>query len=112
MMLQPEKEVGPSPGVWQSLRSILLASWLNFLLLFIPIFVHHRLRILTQCSHANIVGSPFRLRWFIYCYYTPGPTLTGLLNATHVGASHVPPHLRFSEPSSSRNACVTDVMVS
>ncbi|KAK0450122.1 Sodium/calcium exchanger protein-domain-containing protein [Armillaria borealis] len=37
MILQPEKEVGPSPGVWQSLRSILLASWLNLLLLFIPV---------------------------------------------------------------------------
>ncbi|SJL09556.1 uncharacterized protein ARMOST_12936 [Armillaria ostoyae] len=40
MMLQLEKEVGPSPGVWPSLRLILLASWLNLLLLFILWALH------------------------------------------------------------------------
>ncbi len=83
-MLRPEKEVGPSPGTWQSLKSIMLASCkqislcnqrahpqiyadvssgLNLLLLFIPVSVRHRPRIFPQCSHATIVGSPFRLRW-------------------------------------------------
>ncbi len=79
--LTPKQEIGPSPGVWQSIRSILVASCtqtcgqcphpqnyadlfsgLNLLLLFIPVSVRLHPIIFMQCSHATIVGSPFRLR--------------------------------------------------
>ncbi|KAK0469840.1 calcium/proton exchanger [Desarmillaria tabescens] len=96
-MFTPEKVIGPSPGVWQSIRSILLASWLNLLLLFIPVSVRRYLEILTRCSHADILlafaTDELSMR--------VGQTLAGLLNATLVGASYTPPHLRFSGLSSS-----------
>ncbi|KAK0485145.1 calcium proton exchanger [Armillaria novae-zelandiae] len=90
-MLQPEKEVGLSPGVWKSLRSILLASWLNPLLIFIP--VSWALHFAFAGEKDSVIFHPR----FISCYYTlgqllafatdelslrVGQTLAGLLNAT------------------------------
>ncbi|SJL09589.1 uncharacterized protein ARMOST_12969 [Armillaria ostoyae] len=108
-MLQPEKEVGPSPGVWQSLRSILLASWLNLLLLFIPVswalhfaFAGEKDTIIFVCSFLAIIPLAKLLAFATdELSLRVGQTLAGLLNATLVGASHIPPHLRFSELSSS-----------
>ncbi|KAK0223167.1 calcium/proton exchanger [Armillaria fumosa] len=78
MMLQPDKQVGPSPGVWQSLRSILLASWLNLLLLFIPV---------SWALHFAFAGEKDTII-FLLAFATDelslrvGQTLAGLLNAT------------------------------
>ncbi|KIM84911.1 hypothetical protein PILCRDRAFT_375188 [Piloderma croceum F 1598] len=38
-MFTPEKEVGPAPSVFRSIRAILTNSWLNLLLVFIPVSV-------------------------------------------------------------------------
>lgn len=36
-LLQPEKRLSPPPSSWQSLRAIVLVSWLNVLLVCIPV---------------------------------------------------------------------------
>ncbi|PBK75605.1 calcium/proton exchanger [Armillaria solidipes] len=90
IMLQPEKEVGPSPGVWQSLRSILLASWLNLLLLFIPVswalhfaFAGEKDTVIFVCSFLAIIPLAKLLAFATdELSLRVGQTLAGLLNAT------------------------------
>ncbi|KAK0485147.1 calcium proton exchanger [Armillaria novae-zelandiae] len=90
MMLQPEKAVGPSPGVWQSLRSILLASWLNLLLLFIPVswalhfaFAGEKDTAIFVCSFLAIIPLAKLLAFATdELSLRVGQTLAGLLNAT------------------------------
>lgn len=92
-MLTPEKKVGPAPGALQSLKSILCASWLNVLLVFIPIswvlrfvlkssdknkdtlvFVFSFLAIIPLAKLLGFATEELSLR--------VGQTLAGLLNAT------------------------------
>ncbi|KIM68423.1 hypothetical protein SCLCIDRAFT_13687 [Scleroderma citrinum Foug A] len=88
-LLQPPREVGPPPSVWQSLRSILLSSWLNVLLVFIPIswalhfavpdkytliFIFSFLAIIPLAKLLAFATDELSLR--------VGQTLAGLLNAT------------------------------
>ncbi|PBK75582.1 calcium/proton exchanger [Armillaria solidipes] len=90
MILQPEKEVGSSPGVWQSLRSILLASWLNLLLLFIPVswalhfaFAGEKDTIIFVCSFLAIIPLAKLLAFATdELSLRVGKTLAGLLNAS------------------------------
>ncbi|KAK0193737.1 calcium/proton exchanger [Armillaria mellea] len=89
-MLQPEKTIGPSPGVWQSLRSILLASWLNLLLLFIPVawalhfaFAGEKDTVIFVCSFLAIIPLAKLLAFATdELSLRVGQTLAGLLNAT------------------------------
>ncbi|KAH7906844.1 Calcium/proton exchanger [Hygrophoropsis aurantiaca] len=88
-MLQPEKKIGPPPNVWKSIRSIILASWLNVLLVFIPIswalnfalpdqqtliFVFAFLAIIPLAKLLAFATDELSMR--------VGQTLAGLLNAT------------------------------
>ncbi|KAK0235836.1 calcium proton exchanger [Armillaria nabsnona] len=90
ILFQPEKEVGQSPGVWQSLRSILLASWLNLLLLFIPVswalhfaFAGEKDTIIFVCSFLAIIPLAKLLAFATdELSLRVGKTLAGLLNAT------------------------------
>ncbi|KAK0223148.1 calcium/proton exchanger [Armillaria fumosa] len=90
MMLQPEKEVGPSPGVWQSLRSILLASWFNLFLLFIPVswalhfaFDGEKDTVIFVCSFLAIIPLAKLLAFATdELSVRVGLALAGLLNAT------------------------------
>jgi Ca2+:H+ antiporter len=88
-LLVPEKTVGPAPSVWKSLRSVLFASWLNVLLVFIPIswafnfakpddhtliFVFSFLAIIPLAKLLAFATDDLSIR--------VGQTLAGLLNAT------------------------------
>ncbi|KAJ7727286.1 Calcium/proton exchanger [Mycena maculata] len=88
-MFKPEKKVGKAPGVFASIRSILFASWLNLLLVFIPIswafnfaakdqhtlvFVFSFLAIIPLAKLLAFATDELSLR--------VGQTLAGLLNAT------------------------------
>ncbi|KAF8071716.1 calcium/proton exchanger [Lyophyllum atratum] len=92
-MLTPARKVGKAPGVFQSLKSILLASWLNVLLVFIPIswalnfalkddfknrdtivFIMSFLAIIPLAKLLSFATEELSLR--------VGQTLAGLLNAT------------------------------
>ncbi|KAH7927949.1 calcium/proton exchanger [Leucogyrophana mollusca] len=88
-MLQPEKKLGPPPSAWRSIRSIILASWLNVLLVFIPIswalnfalpdqqtliFVFAFLAIIPLAKLLAFATDELSMR--------VGQTLAGLLNAT------------------------------
>ncbi|KAJ7274457.1 calcium/proton exchanger [Mycena haematopus] len=85
----PEKKVGSPPGVWRSIRSIICASWLNLLLVFIPIswafnfadkgqhtliFVFSFLAIIPLAKLLAFATDELSMR--------VGQTLAGLLNAT------------------------------
>ncbi|KAJ7034989.1 Calcium/proton exchanger [Mycena alexandri] len=88
-LLHPEKKIGQAPGVWRSIRSIILASWLNLLLVFIPIswafnfadkeqhtliFVFSFLAIIPLAKLLAFATDELSMR--------VGQTLAGLLNAT------------------------------
>ncbi|KAG7451115.1 calcium/proton exchanger [Guyanagaster necrorhizus] len=89
-MLTPEKAIGPSPGVWKSIRSILLASWLNLLLVFIPVswalhfaFAGEKDTIIFVCSFLAIIPLAKLLAFATdELSMRVGQTLAGLLNAT------------------------------
>ncbi|KAF4571314.1 hypothetical protein EYR36_008643 [Pleurotus pulmonarius] len=89
MLLTPDKKVGPAPSILNSLRSILFASWLNVLLVFIPvswalnfamkdqhtlIFVFSFLAIIPLAKLLAFATDELSMR--------VGQTLAGLLNAT------------------------------
>ncbi|KAJ6619688.1 Sodium/calcium exchanger protein-domain-containing protein [Mycena sp. CBHHK59/15] len=88
-MFKPEKKVGKAPGVLASIKSILFASWLNVLLVFIPIswafnfaqkdshtliFVFSFLSIIPLAKLLAFATDELSMR--------VGQTLAGLLNAT------------------------------
>ncbi|KAJ6505948.1 calcium/proton exchanger [Mycena vulgaris] len=88
-MFKPEKKVGKAPGVLASIRSIITASWLNLLLVFIPIswafnfadkdqhtlvFVFSFLAIIPLAKLLAFATDELSMR--------VGQTLAGLLNAT------------------------------
>ncbi|KAL1746938.1 Sodium/calcium exchanger protein-domain-containing protein, partial [Schizophyllum fasciatum] len=93
-LLEPPRPVGPAPSFWQSLRSIILASYLNLLLLFIPLswafnfvpesaigsskdtltFVFSFLAIIPLAKLLAFATDELSMR--------VGQTLAGLLNAT------------------------------
>ncbi|KAJ6513321.1 Sodium/calcium exchanger protein-domain-containing protein [Mycena sanguinolenta] len=88
-LFTPERRVAPPPGVWRSIRSIILASWLNVLLVFIPIswafnfadkeqhtliFVFSFLAIIPLAKLLAFATDELSMR--------VGQTLAGLLNAT------------------------------
>ncbi|KAJ7707775.1 Sodium/calcium exchanger protein-domain-containing protein [Mycena rosella] len=88
-MFKPEKKVGKAPGVLASIRSIIMASWLNLLLVFIPIswafnfaakdqhtlvFVFSFLAIIPLAKLLAFATDELSMR--------VGQTLAGLLNAT------------------------------
>ncbi|KAF8841772.1 calcium proton exchanger [Paxillus ammoniavirescens] len=90
-LLQPEKTIGPAPSVWSSIRAIILSSYLNALLVFIPIswalnfaipnqhtliFVFTFLAIIPLAKLLAFATDELSLR--------VGQTLAGLLNATLV----------------------------
>ncbi|KAJ7773205.1 calcium/proton exchanger [Mycena metata] len=83
------RRVAQAPGVWRSIRSIILASWLNLLLVFIPIswafnfadkeqhtliFVFSFLAIIPLAKLLAFATDELSMR--------VGQTLAGLLNAT------------------------------
>ncbi|PBL03704.1 hypothetical protein ARMGADRAFT_1070209 [Armillaria gallica] len=114
MMLQPEKEIGPSPGVWSSIKAILLLSWLNILLLLIPVswalhfaFAAEKETIIFVCSFLAVIPLAKLLAFATdELSMRVGEILAGLLNATLVGASRTPLHLRFSDLlSSGKRVC-------
>ncbi|KAJ7494674.1 Sodium/calcium exchanger protein-domain-containing protein [Mycena galericulata] len=88
-MFKPEKKVGKAPGVLASIKSIITASWLNLLLVFIPIswafnfadkdqhtlvFVFSFLAIIPLAKLLAFATDELSMR--------VGQTLAGLLNAT------------------------------
>ncbi|KAG6374496.1 calcium proton exchanger [Boletus reticuloceps] len=88
-LLQPEREMGPPPTTWQSIRAIITASYLNVLLLCIPIswalnftlpneytliFVFSFLAIIPLAKLLAFATEELSLR--------VGQTLAGLMNAT------------------------------
>ncbi|KAJ3797593.1 Sodium/calcium exchanger protein-domain-containing protein [Lentinula aff. detonsa] len=87
-LLTPSKKVGPSPTMFQSFRSILCSSWINLLLLCIPvswvlnfatdndtlIFVFSFLAIIPLAKLLAFATDELSMR--------VGQTLAGLLNAT------------------------------
>ncbi|KAF9236747.1 calcium proton exchanger [Melanogaster broomeanus] len=88
-LLQPKKKVGPPPTVWKSIRAIILASYLNLLLICIPIswalnfalpdqhtiiFVFAFLAIIPLAKLLAFATDELSIR--------VGQTLAGLMNAT------------------------------
>ncbi|KAF9223872.1 calcium/proton exchanger [Gyrodon lividus] len=88
-LLHPTKKLGPPPSVWRSIRAIILSSYLNVLLIFIPIswvlnfaipdqhtliFVFAFLAIIPLAKLLAFATDELSLR--------VGQTLAGLLNAT------------------------------
>ncbi|KAK7033071.1 Calcium/proton exchanger [Favolaschia claudopus] len=88
-LFTPERKIAPPPGVFRSIRSILMASWLNLLLVFIPvswafnfadkdqhtlIFVFSFLAIIPLAKLLAFATDELSMR--------VGQTLAGLLNAT------------------------------
>lgn len=65
LMLTPEKRIGDAPGGMAGLKSIILSSWLNLLLVFIPISVSslayflHSKRVFERFHSLILVGIPF-----------------------------------------------------
>ncbi|KAG1873021.1 calcium/proton exchanger [Suillus subalutaceus] len=93
-MLQPKKPIAKAPTVWRSIQAIVLVSWLNVLLIFIPIswavnfalpdqhtliFVFAFLAIIPLAKLLAFATDELSLR--------VGQTLAGLLNATLVSGS-------------------------
>ncbi|RDB26284.1 Ca(2+)/H(+) antiporter [Hypsizygus marmoreus] len=92
-MLIPERKIGPAPGVFQSIKSIILASWLNVLLVFIPISwalnfalkdsVNNKDTIVFIMSFLAIIPLAKLLAFATdELSIRVGQTLAGLLNAT------------------------------
>ncbi|KAJ7158812.1 Calcium/proton exchanger [Mycena filopes] len=88
-LFKPDKKVAPAPGILRSIRSIVFASWLNVLLVFIPIswafnfadkdqhtlvFVFSFLAIIPLAKLLAFATDELSMR--------VGQTLAGLLNAT------------------------------
>ncbi|KAG1888365.1 calcium proton exchanger [Suillus subluteus] len=89
VMVQPKKPIAKAPTVWRSIQAIVLVSWLNVLLVFIPIswamnfalpdqhtliFVFAFLAIIPLAKLLAFATDELSLR--------VGQTLAGLLNAT------------------------------
>lgn len=89
LMVRPNKPIGKPPTVWRSIQAIVFASWLNVLLVFIPIswamnfalpdqhtltFVFAFLAIIPLAKLLAFATDELSLR--------VGQTLAGLLNAT------------------------------
>ncbi|KAG1740581.1 calcium/proton exchanger, partial [Suillus lakei] len=89
LMVQPKKPIGQAPNAWRSIQAIVFASWLNILLVFIPIswamnfalpdqhtltFVFAFLAIIPLAKLLAFATDELSLR--------VGQTLAGLLNAT------------------------------
>ncbi|KIK93268.1 hypothetical protein PAXRUDRAFT_524599 [Paxillus rubicundulus Ve08.2h10] len=88
-LLQVEQKLGPTPSVWRSIRAIILSSYLNVLLVFIPIswalnfavpdqhtliFVFTFMAVIPLAQLLAFATDELSLR--------AGQTLAGLLNAT------------------------------
>ncbi|KAF8557438.1 Calcium/proton exchanger [Imleria badia] len=88
-LIQPPKKVGPAPTVWKSIRAIVLASYLNVLLICIPIswalnfalpnehtliFIFSFLAIIPLAKLLAFATDELSMR--------VGQTLAGLMNAT------------------------------
>ncbi|KAJ7832665.1 Calcium/proton exchanger [Mycena olivaceomarginata] len=88
-LFTPHKKIGRAPGIFRSIRSIITASWLNVLLIFIPIswafhfadkdkqvliFVFSFLAIIPLAKLLAFATDELSIR--------VGQTLAGLLNAT------------------------------
>ncbi|EIN04808.1 Calcium/proton exchanger [Punctularia strigosozonata HHB-11173 SS5] len=86
---KPERPVGEAPGFWQGLRAVVFASWLNLLLVFIPIswafnfakpdshtliFVFSFLAIIPLAKLLAFATDEMSMRF--------GQTIAGLMNAT------------------------------
>ncbi|TFK40301.1 Sodium/calcium exchanger protein-domain-containing protein [Crucibulum laeve] len=91
-MAKPEKRVGPAPSAWKSIRAIICASWLNVLLVCIPVSwaLHFALK---ESSNKDTLVFVFSFIAIIplaklLAFATEelslrvGQTLGGLLNAT------------------------------
>lgn len=89
LMAQPENTIAPAPNAWKSIQAIIFASWLNVLLVFIPIswtinfvlpdqhtliFIFTFLAIIPLAKLLAFATDELSLR--------VGQTLAGLLNAT------------------------------
>ncbi|KAG0699616.1 calcium proton exchanger [Suillus ampliporus] len=89
LMVQPEKPIAKAPNVWRSIKAIVFASWLNVLLVFIPIswtinfalpdqhtliFIFTFLAIIPLAKLLAFATDELSMR--------VGQTLAGLLNAT------------------------------
>lgn len=89
LMMRPKKPIAKAPNVWRSIQAIVFASWLNVLLVFIPIswamnfalpnqhtliFVFAFLAIIPLAKLLAFATDELSLR--------VGQTLAGLLNAT------------------------------
>ncbi|KIJ67078.1 hypothetical protein HYDPIDRAFT_38504 [Hydnomerulius pinastri MD-312] len=88
-LLQPEKKIGPPPTVWRSIRAIILASWLNVLLVFIPISwalnfaLPQQHTIIFVCAFLAIIPLAKLLAFATdELSLRVGQTLAGLMNAT------------------------------
>lgn len=87
-MLTPVKEVGPAPGVFKSIRAILTNSWLNLLLVFIPVswalhFSHQSDTVIFVFAFLAIIPLAKLLAFATdELSMRVGQTLAGLLNAT------------------------------
>ncbi|KLO13483.1 calcium/proton exchanger [Schizopora paradoxa] len=86
---KPERPVGDAPGFWQGIKAIVFGSWLNLLLVCIPI---------SWAVHFAVPGTPLLIFVFSFLAIIPlakllaiatdelsmrvGQTMAGLLNAT------------------------------
>lgn len=91
-LVQPEKKIGPPPSVFQSMKAILIASWLNILLFCIPVSwaLHFALPASTKKDTIVFIFSFLAIIPLakLLAFGTEeislrvGQTLAGLLNAT------------------------------
>ncbi|TRM65056.1 Sodium/calcium exchanger protein-domain-containing protein [Schizophyllum amplum] len=85
-LLEPAKPLGPAPSFWQSLKSIILASYLNILLIFIPLSVPSTQTLIPVTVSFLAIIPLAKLLAFATDELSMrvGQTLAGLLNATLV----------------------------
>jgi len=87
-MLVPAKKIGPAPGIFKSIYAILTNSWLNALLVFIPVswalhFTHQSDTVIFVCAFLAIIPLAKLLAFATdELSMRVGQTLAGLLNAT------------------------------
>jgi len=87
-MFTPEKKIGPAPGIFKSIYAILSNSWLNLLLVFIPVswalhFSHQSDTLIFVFSFLAIIPLAKLLAFATdELSMRVGQTLAGLLNAT------------------------------
>lgn len=89
LMLTPEKTISKSPNTWRSIRAIILSSWFNVLLVFIPISWALNFALPNQHTLIFVVSFLAIIPLAkLLAYATDelsirvGQTLAGLLNAT------------------------------